>query len=262
MLAAEEVYGDLAFTGRRTPPFGLPYVAINMVCTLDGRVSVGGKASPIGSRVDRLIMRNIRRAVDAVLVGAGTARAEEMNLTVPEGHARRRKANGLSEQPLGVILAGSGQLPLQRKLFSSRAQPIVVVAGAATPEETLREASKLDVRILRVEGSDYPEPRKVLRLLKERLNVSSVLLEGGPTVNGSFVSQGVVDELFLTLSPKLLGSRADALTIASTVGDEQHATDFGLISVHASAREGELYLRYANSARRECRASSDSVSDK
>ena len=100
-LAAEDVYGDLAFTGLGAAPLGLPSVAINMVCTLDGRVSVDGKASPIGSRVDRLIMRNIRRAVDAVLVGAGTARAEEMNLTYPRimpGSARlTASANSPSE---------------------------------------------------------------------------------------------------------------------------------------------------------------------
>ena len=138
----------------------------------------------------------------------------------------------------------------------------MVVAGDATPEKTLREASKLGAHVFRAEGSDYPQPRVVLRLLNEHLNVCAVLLEGGPIVNGSFLAQGVVDELFLTLSPKIFGSRVDALTIASSAGDELPATNFGLVSVHTSLQEGELYLRYANTARREYATRSAPVSDK
>lgn len=248
-LAEEDVYTDLALPklaseGRAE----MPHVVINMVSTLDGKTSVGGKASPIGSHVDRLLMRNIRGAVDAVLVGAGTVRAEEMNLSVPEEVSRRRKENGLSDQPLGVILAGSGTLPLERNVFHpdspSQGQSLVVISGDNTPEMTLREAHALGACILRAEGAALPEPRKVLLLLRDHLNVRTVLLEGGPSINGSFLSSGIVDEIFLTLSPKIFFSHGDSLTLVSTHKAEHPATHLDLASTYLSAHEGELYLRY------------------
>lgn len=252
VLPAEDVYADLTFPrGPRSSdgPGNAPYVAINMVSTLDGKVSLCGKASPIGSRVDSLIMRNIRCNVDAVLVGAGTVRAEEMNLSVPRELSDRRRANGLPEQPLGVILAGSAELPLARRIFRPEGrrqdQSLIVIAGQATPGKTLREATEMGVRVLRAEGPGLPEPREVLRLLKDPLNVDTVLLEGGPSINGSFFSSGVVDELFLTLSPKISLSPGDTLPLAVADETEHSITDFDLASVYSSPNTGELYLRYA-----------------
>lgn len=250
-LAVEDVYAGLG-PARSGVHLDEPHVAVNMVSTLDGKVSVGGKASPIGSDRDRAIMRNIRCAFDAVVVGAGTVRAEEMNLAVPERLSEKRRENGLPEQPLGVILAGSAELPLERRIFRSEAQRLVVIAGDATPEPTLEKASALGVRVVRAEGSDLPSPHTILGLLKELLNVGAVLLEGGPTVNASFVSAGKVDELFLTLSPKISRSGEDVPTTAPTPVDTKSpvTSDLELASVHASMPQGELYLRYFNKGRR------------
>ena len=244
-MEAQDVYADLTFP-RSEAPGDKPYVAINMVSTLDGRVSVDGKASPIGSGADRLIMRNIRCAADAVLVGAGTVRAEEMNLGVPKALSEKRRANGRGEQPLGVILAGSGGLPFSRKILRSadQGQRIVVIAADSTPEATLLEASALDVGVLRTEDPGLPQPASVLRLLNQRFDTRAVLLEGGPAVNASFLSSGAVEELFLTLSPKIFFSATNPLTLASTAEQQPHSTYFDLVSVYASSHEGELYLRY------------------
>ncbi|WP_166396575.1 RibD family protein [Rubrobacter marinus] len=243
-MAAEDVYSGLTF-----PTSGVegarPYVAINMVSTLDGKAAVGGKASPIGSAVDRQIMRNIRAAFDAVVVGAGTVRTEEMNLSVTDELAERRKSAARPGQPLGVVLAGAGELPLGRKVFRRQGQQtVVVISGGATPEKTLAEAEEAGVRVLRTETPSLPKPHDVLAVLRDRLGVRNVLLEGGPGVNGSFLSSGVVDELFLTLSPKIAMPRgAFAIAEARTAGHSR-AMDFHPISVHCATEEGELYLRY------------------
>lgn len=243
-MRAADVYAGLSFP-EPDGPDGKPYVAINMVSTLDGKAAIGGKASPLGSVIDREIMRNLRSSVDAVLVGAGTVRAEEMNLGVSEGLAAAREAHGLPGQPLGVILAGSEDLPLERKVFRPDGPRPIVVAGPTTPRATLAAASDLGLRILRAKGPGLPNPRDVLRLLKDHLGVRALLLEGGPAVNGSFLSAEAVDELFLTLSPKISRSPHDAPTIASP-GERYHpaTTDFDLASVYSSPDEGELYLRY------------------
>lgn len=243
--SAEGLYADLVFPGP-SPPDRLPHVAINMVMTLDGKVSVGGKASPIGSDADRTVMRNIRCAVDAVLVGAGTVRAEEMNLSVPRELQEKRNANGLPNQPLGVILAGASNLPLDRKVFSHTTQRVIVIAGATTPDRTLSEASRLGIPTIRTESprAILPEPREVLSLLKAHFGVRNVLLEGGPSVNGAFLASGAVDELFLTLSPKISLSPTDGPTIASNPVPQPPTKTFDLVSTHAYPPQGELYLRY------------------
>ena len=242
-MSAEDLYADLVFPGPLTP-HERPHVAINMVSTLDGKVSVDGKASPIGSDVDRTVMRNIRCAADAVVVGSGTTRAEEMNLSVPQELREKRRANGLTDQPLGVILAGSRPLPLDRKVFSPKAQRVIIVAGGATPDAASKEASRFGIQTVRTESPGLPEPSEVLHLLKTRFGVENVLLEGGPTINGAFLSSGAVDELFLTLSPKISFSRTDGLTVASNASPNPVTQNFTLASTHAHPQEGELYLRY------------------
>lgn len=244
-LDAEEVYSDLALPDpveRGDGSAVRPYVVLNMVSTLDGRVSVDGKASPIGGAVDRLLMRNIRCAVDAVMVGAGTLRSEEINLGVPKALSEVRAAKGLPDQPLAVILAGSLDLPLHRRVFRASANEFVVFAGEAAPERTLREASDLGFRVYASRGSRYPEPAMVLRTLREDLGVRRLLVEGGPTVNGALLSSGLVDELFLTLSPKISGSDGAPLAVFET--PPEPFVGMKPASVYSSFHEGELYLRY------------------
>ena len=248
-LAVDDVYADLVFQDREGPK-GLPRVAINMVSTLDGKASVGGRASPIGSGTDRAIMRNLRCAVDAVLVGAGTVRAEELNLCVPQALADKRKSNGRPEQPFGIVLAGSRDLPLHRKLFSSNPN-LVVLAGASTPHATLEHASRLGVRVLKSNQPGRLQLQEILALLTEHLGVNSLLVEGGPTVNASFLSAGAADELFLTLSPKILATAADhpEPSIVVPFSHEAQTLGLNLTSVHCSPGESELYLRYSTSLR-------------
>lgn len=253
-LAADAVYADLFFPDREGPR-GQPYVAINMVSTLDGKASVGGRASPIGSGTDRAIMRNLRCAADAVLVGAGTLRAEELNLGVPQDLAAKRRRDGRPEQPFGIVLAGSRDLPLHRKLFSSEGLTtnpnLGVLAGASTPHATLEHASSLGVRVLKSDIPGRLQPREILALLTGHLGINSLLLEGGPTVNASFLSAGAVDELFLTLSPKILATAGETSepSIVAQFSNEAQTLGLNLTSVHCSPDESELYLRYSTGLR-------------
>lgn len=246
---ANDVYADLTSSLPKRLD-AAQYVAINMVSTLDGKVSVDGKASSIGSVVDRQIMRNIRCAFDAVLVGAGSLRAEEMNLGVPRASAEKRRRSGRREQPFGVVLAGAKDLPLHRELFSYNLQEnrprTVVIASGSTPKSTLRQASGLGACVLTSSCSELPKPDEILRLLQEHFSVRSLLVEGGPTINASFLSAGKVDDLFMTLSPRISKNGDEAPSITAAFSQEA-ATTLGLTltSIHCSPQESELYLRYS-----------------
>jgi hypothetical protein len=98
-----------------------PRVLLNMVSTLDGRATIGGRSGPIGNRADRELFHALRSVVDAVLVGAGTARAERYGRLVREESVReRRLARGLAAEPLASRWAPRSHCsPTRRRAWRS-----------------------------------------------------------------------------------------------------------------------------------------------
>jgi 2,5-diamino-6-(ribosylamino)-4(3H)-pyrimidinone 5'-phosphate reductase len=236
-LPADEVYAFLDL-----PPGdpGRPYTVINAVGTLDGRGAVGGKSTPVGSEVDHRLMRNIRANVDAVLVGAGTLRSEDLTLSVDEPLAKSRRERGLKEQPIPIILSGSGNIPSDRRIFrASNGNPVMIFVGSSTSREDLERLS--DIATIRTSTlTDSPEPDEILKTLADEFGVRRLLVEGGPTVNHSFLKARFVDELFLTLAPKIVGG--DSRFVVEGKEIPQDGSSTCLISVHLS--DSEIYLRY------------------
>src|SRR5918997_2128698 len=140
-FSVEDAYADLDL-----PPGEArrPYTVINAVGTIDGRGAVAGKSTPIGSEVDHRLMRNIRASVDAVLVGAGTLRSEDLTLSVDERLAKRRRDYGLEEQPLPIILTLSGNIPTDRKIFrTSGKSDLLILAGSQANQQQLATLSAI-----------------------------------------------------------------------------------------------------------------------
>jgi 2,5-diamino-6-(ribosylamino)-4(3H)-pyrimidinone 5'-phosphate reductase len=238
----EDVYTNISFPTREARP----YVLINMISSLDGKVAVSGKAGCLGGPVDRTVMRNLRAHADAVMIGAGTLRAEKLTLAVPEDRARARESRGLKPQPLAVVATVSGDVPLEENLLASSPENVLILASSETPQKHLVTlSSRASVEIVAGEtsklgGLDLVE---ALRTLKKRYGVSVLLVEGGTVLNHALVSSGLADELFLTLAPKLLGGeRPGALTILEGPALTPHKTEPKLISIHISGEE--LFLRY------------------
>jgi 2,5-diamino-6-(ribosylamino)-4(3H)-pyrimidinone 5'-phosphate reductase len=253
---AEDVYADIYFPNREARP----YVLINMISSLDGKVAVGGKAGSLGGPVDRTVMRTLRAQADAVMVGAGTLRAEKLTLAVPEDRARARKARGLKPQPLAVVATTTGNVPLEENLLGPSPDNLLIFASAETPQEHLGTLSSYaSVEVVPEEkttntpetaGSSRTERSasrldlaRALATLKKRHAVDVLLVEGGPALNHALVSSGLADELFLTLAPRLLGGEMPgALTILEGPSLTPHKTEPKLISIHISGEE--LFLRY------------------
>jgi 2,5-diamino-6-(ribosylamino)-4(3H)-pyrimidinone 5'-phosphate reductase len=242
-LTAEDVYANVSFPSRQARP----YVVINMVSSLDGKATMSGKAGSIGSPTDRLLMRSLRAHADAVMIGAGTLRAEKLTLAVPEDFAQAREHRGLEPQPLAVVATATGDLPLQENLLEFSPDNLLIFASSETPRERLVTlSSHASVEIV-VKESSKPgrqlDLEEALRILKKRYAVNVLLIEGGPALNHALVSSGLADELFLTLAPKLLGGeRPDALSILEGPALTSHKKELNLISIHISGEE--LFLRY------------------
>jgi len=215
------------------PPPDRPYLALNMVATADGRITIGGRSGPIGNAADQDLFHALRTRVDAVMVGAGTLRAENYGRLVrkPERREARERA-GLALDPLAVIVSGRLDLPDDLPLLHAPEQEILV---ATFSDREL--AGDARIEYLRFDGHWVDMPR-LARSLRDR-GIRSVLCEGGPILNGELLSYGLVDELFHCLAPKLAGE-PDAPTMVSGV---LHQTlEMDLVSLMES--ESHLFMRY------------------
>jgi riboflavin biosynthesis pyrimidine reductase len=158
-----------------------PYVAMNFAATVDGRATIGGVSGPIGSATDTAMLVGLRTRFDAVMIGAGTMRAERYN-------------------------------DIGRRL-------VVVESGPR---------GKVDLPVL-------------LRSLREE-GVRALLCEGGPTLHGALQAAGLVDDLFLTIAPKLVGGIAPRILEGDLPGVEPLELTWLL------EEDGELFARYSRRA--------------
>jgi 5-amino-6-(5-phosphoribosylamino)uracil reductase len=232
-LPIEDVYSILDWQAAPARPF----VALNMVASVDGRVALEGSARGIGSTVDRALMLALRANADAVMFGAGTLRAEGVGKGVPADRVPYRLTRGLAPQPLLVVLTASGRLPLERSFFADPDRAIVCVARSTPREAVERLEARTTVRIA---GDERPDPAEVLRILGVEFGIRHVLCEGGPELSHSLLAAGLLDELYFTLAPRLLGGEERSLLAGAPFVPP---IGLALLSVHE--HEGELFLRYA-----------------
>src|SRR5262249_2927430 len=199
---ASEVVAGFDLRARAAACVERPYVMLNMISTADGRASIGGRTRAIGGPADRELFHGLRAAVDAVMVGAGTLRAERYGRIVPDQRRRRlRREHGLTEEPLACVVSDSLDLSPEIPLL---ADPSARVAILTSSKASVDDCAA-PVEYVRSSRRGVPERRAALATLRERFAVTLLLCEGGPHLNVTLLAAGLADELFLTLSPRLAG---------------------------------------------------------
>src|SRR5207253_2958982 len=152
---------------------------------------------------DRELFHGLRGAVDGVMVGAGTVRVERYGRLIADAATRRRRGKrGLSEEPLACIVSGSLELPADIPLLAS---PEARVAIITSSQATMPDAAA-QVEYIRAVRDGALDLAAAMAELRERFSVRTLLCEGGPHLNAYLLAAGLVDELFLSLAPKLAGS--------------------------------------------------------
>ena len=214
-------------------PADRPYLVLNMVSSLDGRAAIDWRTKGLSTEVDRLLFHSLRTQADAVMVGAGTARIERYGRVAKSGELRdKREGEGLARDPLAVVVSGRLDLPADLPLLHEPEQKVLI----ATASDAVLPDIGEQVEYARV-GDDLP---LLMARLREDHGIRSVLCEGGPTLNSFLLAAGLVDELFLTLNPKLAGGAA-ALTIVA--GRELvEPAELSLMSVAEGG--GDLFTRW------------------
>ena len=213
-----------------------PYLIANFVSSADGRAAFQGRSRDLSDPGDREMFHGLREHVDAILVGTGTLRAERYGRLVRDPERRhRRAASGLSPEPLACTFSRGGDIPIDIPLFSEPAARVVVF----TPAQLDTSGVAAHVEVI---GLDPGELRltTMMRRLRSDYDVRSVLCEGGPTLFGALLHEDLVDELFLTLAPKLTGGgRAPGITSGASLTELRE-----LSLVWAIQSDSSLYLRY------------------
>jgi riboflavin-specific deaminase-like protein len=210
-----------------------PYTVTNFAVSVDGSATIAGRSGAIGTDSDTEMLMELRACVDAVMIGAGTMRVERYGPMVPSAERReRRERRGLEADPLAVIVSNRLDLPWDADLFSSGQGEVLLV----TASELEPPATKTKVSVLRHAGSvDLPGAMAYLR--RER-GVRALLCEGGPHLHGQLVAAELVDELFVTLGPKLAGGDGPRMVD----GISERVRNLELVWLLADG--AELFARY------------------
>jgi riboflavin-specific deaminase-like protein len=212
-----------------------PYVITNFALTLDGHATIAGRSGSIGSDADTAMLVGLRTRVDAVMIGAGTMRAERYGCIVPDPAKReQRKRDGLSEHPLMVIVSGRLELPWDAPLFTEGdGEVLIATSSADEPPET-----KTSVDVVR--HPDGVDLASLLAHLRAERGVRALLCEGGPRLHGQLIDGALVDELFVTHAPKLAGGVGPGLV--SELAESERGLGLGWLLAEDST--GELFARY------------------
>ncbi len=217
-----------------------PWVMLNMVTSLDGATAVDGTSGGLGGEGDKMAFRAIRAVADLIMVGAGTAMAENYGPPVLTAELRAaRVARGQSELPAIAVVSRRLSLDPAARLFADESfDPFVITTSTdGSPEATAtKEALATGATVMEV-GDDQVDLAAALSELRQ-LGFATVLLEGGPTLNASFIELDLIDELMLTLAPSLVAGASTRLATGPIEAVRPMRLD------RALAHEDNLFLRY------------------
>ena len=218
-----------------------PYVVLNMASTVDGRATIDGRSGTISERADRQLFHALRASFDGVMAGAGTVRVERYGRIIANQSTRRaRVARGMTEEPLACIVSGRVSLPADTPLLCEPAARVVIL----TPSSASLPDSPAQVEYVRAERDGQLDLPQALAELRSRFGLDTLLCEGGPHLNATLLRAGLVDELMLSLAPKLAGGEdgtGEALRIVAGVQFER-PVELELLSALES--DSYLFLRY------------------
>ena len=209
-------------------------VALNMIASVDGRIAVNGRSAPLGGPADRALFHALRARADAVMVAAGTVRAERYGPIIRD-RARRewRVGQGLPEQPLAVIVSRSLELDPALPLLADPDTRAVIL----TPSSGDLPPSAASVDYIRT-----PTLRAALSELRARWGVRLIVCEGGPTLNAALAADSLIDEVFLAISPLLVGDTADGVLLHGDAPPEPQALELRMLLQY----ENQLYAHYVS----------------
>ncbi|HEY3994864.1 MAG TPA: pyrimidine reductase family protein [Mycobacterium sp.] len=203
-------------------------VRANMIFSADGAAAFGGRAGPLSCPVDQQLLKILRGFADVVLVGAGTARAENY------GPVRLTETRRAAPPPIAVV-SRTGVLPT--RLFSNPDQPPILVTCAQAAAQ--HDLSSDDRRHVLVAGEHSVDVARAVALLRAE-GMHRILCEGGPTLLDELVEADAVAELCVTVAPKLAASQP----VGQRLAPSRLVAPVTMRLAHALVHDDYLFLKY------------------
>lgn len=186
----------------------LPFVTLKFACSLDGKIATStGESQWISCEESRKFAHHLRDINDAILIGAGTALADNPSLTT-------RLVDG--KNPVRVIVDSNARIPLDSKVVTDRLARTIVAVTSNAPREKISALKTRGVEIIKAGDSERVDLNILMRELAER-EITSVLVEGGGTINFAMLEAGLVDKIFAFVAPKIIGG-TNSLTAVEGAG--------------------------------------------
>ncbi len=215
----------------------LPWVIGKWAMSLDGKIATRtGHSQWISGECSRRWVHELRGRVDAVMVGIGTALADDPMLTARPARLRRA---------LRVVVDSELRLPIESQLVQSSCEdPVLVFAG---PKANLMRAADLDALGCKVWVSSYEDRQarltELLQVLAQQYAVTNLLVEGGAALLGSLYDLGQIDQCEVFIAPKLIGGQQAPSPLAG-LGVEQISQGPRIELVEYAMRDQDMHLSY------------------
>jgi riboflavin biosynthesis pyrimidine reductase len=225
----------------RNQPPARPQVLLNMVSSADGRATFEGRSGGLSSPADRALFHALRMPADGVLIGAGTVRAERYGRLIHDPAVRELRAGrGLTPEPLACIVTASGSLDPDLPLLAEPQSRVVVV----TPSADELPDCAAQVEYVRCSADGVLDLGRALGQLHERFGVQLLLCEGGPHLGRELLAAGLLDQLFLSIAPMLVGGASGASRELRIVAGAELDPPVALELLGALESASHLFLRY------------------
>jgi 2,5-diamino-6-(ribosylamino)-4(3H)-pyrimidinone 5'-phosphate reductase len=212
-------------------------IIINSAMTIDGKISSHSGNSCISSKRDLIRVHKLRSKVDAIVVGINTVIIDNPMLNI-------RFIRNRSIPPTRIIIDSHGRIPLDSKILKSAAKikTIIVVTKQAS-RDTIKQIKKSGAYVIII-GSKLVNLKKLFRMLYD-MGYRKILVEGGGELNWSCLHEGIVNELIITIAPKVLGGR-NAITLVEGIGYStiSQGIKLNLAKIIQNKKDNEITLYY------------------
>ena len=210
-----------------------PYVILNAAMTLDGKIATKTGNSEISGKEDLIRVHQLRKEMDAIIVGINTLLADDPRLTVHKIDAESE------DNPIRIVVDSKARTPLNFRILNNEAPTIIAVTENADPQK-VKELEK-KARVLKC-GEDRVDVKSLIKELS-RMGIKTLMLEGGSTLNYSMLENGLVDEVRVCIAPMIAGG-VQAKTLVDGEGIEQMRDAVKLKLIKSYSLGPDLIIEY------------------
>ena len=210
-----------------------PYVILSAAITLDGKLGVKSKRTKLSSKNDKIRVHKLRSNVDAIIIGKNTVHLDNPSLTV-------RYVKG--QNPVRIILDSLGTIKSNSKIIQTcNSVPTIIAVSESISGKNLQRLRKFPLNVI-ICGKNSVNIPQLLRTLLNN-GIKRILLEGGGTLNWSFIKKNLIDEAIVTLTPYILGGK-DSVSLVDGSGFKNLDVSTKLKLKKIQKNKNELVLFY------------------